>query len=550
MTKLAQVLFQRLEKEGVDCTFGIPGDFVLPLYAAQEEYGMKSIVCTHEPSAAFAADAYARLKGLGVALTTFGPGGLNMVNPVAMAYAEHSPVLVISGAPDLKGRIPGYYPHHLVKDFDSQLNVFREITAAAITLDNPETAVNDIEWLIQTIIQLKRPGYLEIPRDMINSPVRVPIDFPRTLSLKFEFNQDTLYEAALEIVNLLTTAVSPVIYAGVGVRRNNLAPQVIRLSEQWGIPVVSSVLGKASFPETHSQYRGVYMGELGDPLARDIMENADCVLSIGVIHSDVNTGFLTGEIKRHRHIAIHEFVTEVFHHKYENLPMEAMVTALAERPLLARKVFPAKMEIAKELEETKSGKPDEPLKMIEIIYALKELDAPKYSVLADIGEAWFIGLGLRTDIFMAPGYYSSMGFAAPAGLGAGMARKDLRPLIIVGDGAFQMTGVEIATIQQQGIRAIVLVLNNSGYNMLRALDDFKPYYDIPSWDYTALAKSLHCEGEKVTTLPELQQALEHAEHASGLYLIEALMDPNDHAPIMAKIQTLFAKKRNVYDGNN
>ncbi|MGW8195089.1 MAG: thiamine pyrophosphate-binding protein, partial [Desulforhopalus sp.] len=119
-SQLAHYLFSRLQQCGASHSFGIPGDFALPLYARQQESGMKTIVCAHEPGCVFAADAYARIKGLGVVLTTYGVGGLNMINPVAMAYAEHSPVIVISGAPAVAGRRENPAFHHLVKGYESR----------------------------------------------------------------------------------------------------------------------------------------------------------------------------------------------------------------------------------------------------------------------------------------------------------------------------------------------------------------------------------------------------------------------------------------------
>jgi indolepyruvate decarboxylase len=123
--ELAEYLFKRLQQEGVEYTFGIPGDFILPLYAAQQRSGMKTVVMTHEPSAGYAADVYARLKGLGVAIATYGAGALNMVNAIGLAYAEESPVVVLTGAPELKGRRPDTLFHHRVKNYETQYRVYR-----------------------------------------------------------------------------------------------------------------------------------------------------------------------------------------------------------------------------------------------------------------------------------------------------------------------------------------------------------------------------------------------------------------------------------------
>ena len=532
---LAEQLFARLRAAGVDCTFGIPGDFVLPLYAAQAAAGMRTIVCTHEPSVGFAADAYARLKGLGVALTTFGAGGLNMVNPVAMAYAEHSPVLVISGAPEIGGRNADLRVHHMVKDFDSQRKVFAEVTVASACLDNPETAMDEVERVLQAVVTQKRPGYLEIPRDMTYVPVAPAA--PRPAAPDAEAHPAALAEALAEVRALLNAAAAPVLYAGVGVRRNALMTQATRLAERWGLPVVSSVLGKASFPESHPHYLGVFVGTVGSVAAREAIERADLVLTVGVINSDINTGFGTFPIPPGKQIVIDERDTLVFHHRYAHVPMTAMVTALADQG-------PARPRLAPRIERPAAPRPPAgetgPLRTDALIAALRGVDASRYSFLADIGDAWFVGLELEADVFLAAGYYASMGFAVPGGLGAAIAEPGRRPFILVGDGAFQMTGTELATLARLNIDATVLLLNNANYKMLEVVDQPREYYLLEPWDYVALTRSLGGNGERAATAVELRAALARAEAAKGPYLIEAVLDPHDHAPIMRQLSAVLA----------
>ena len=176
------------------------------------------------------------------------------------------------------------------------------------------------------------------------------------------------------------------------------------------------------------------------------------------------------------------------------------------------------------------------LRVAEVIAALQDLDQSRYSFVADVGDSWFIGLELRADVFLAAGYYASMGFAVPAALGAGIADPTRRPFVLVGDGAFQMTGIELATHVDQGLRPIVLLLNNGGYGMLEAIDRPRDYYERRSWDYPALARSLGAEAERVTSLAELGQALQRAEAAKGAYVIEAFTATDDLSPVMARIR--------------
>jgi indolepyruvate decarboxylase len=548
---LTAYLFQRLRELGVGHTFGIPGDFVLPVYAVQQEVGMPTIVCAHEPGVGFAADAYARLRGLGAALVTYGPGALNTLNPVACAYAEQSPLLVISGGPEVALRRPELHLHHVIKTFESQLQIYREVTVDTAILDDAESAPEAIDRVLRQVIGRKRPGYLEIPRDRVRAPVRAPagqIELEPTASVSAAL-AGPLEEVTSEIAGMLAAARRPALYVGVGVRRHGLTGAVVRLAERLRLPVVTDLLGKASFPEGHPQYAGVYLGALGDPAVRELLDGSDCVLGIGVVLTDLGTGFWTQRIDPKARIMIDPDGTSVRYHRYHELPISCVVAALLEH--LAPASSPA-MELpgpatflptARSLAQTDSVPAPAPesastsvIRVADVITVLRELDRSRYSFVADVGDSWFISLELRADVYVAAGFYSSMGFAIPAALGVGIADRSRRPLAIVGDGAFQMTGTELATIVDQGLRAIVLLLNNGGYGMLEAIDGSRSYYDRRNWDYPAMARALGAEAERVTSASGLRAALRRAENASGAYLIEALTARDDLSPVMSRIR--------------
>ncbi|HZW33903.1 MAG TPA: thiamine pyrophosphate-binding protein, partial [Isosphaeraceae bacterium] len=236
---LTEYLFQRLRELGVGHTFGIPGDFVLPVYAVQEQVGMPTVVCAHEPGVGFAADAYARFRGLGVALVTYGPGALNTLNPVACAYAEQSPLLVVSGGPEMALRRPELHLHHVIKTFESQLQIYREVTVDAAILDDPATAPETIDRVLRRVIEAKRPGYLEIPRDRVAAAVDGPSGPLREQSAAEArpASPGALDEAVAEIGAMVAAAQRPALYVGVGVRRHRLTDTVVRLAERLGLPV-------------------------------------------------------------------------------------------------------------------------------------------------------------------------------------------------------------------------------------------------------------------------------------------------------------------------
>jgi indolepyruvate decarboxylase len=562
---LTEYLFYRLRELGIDHTFGIPGDFVLPVYAVQESVGMPTIVCAHEPGVGFAADAYARLKGLGVALVTYGPGALNTLNPVACAYAEQSPLLVVSGGPEVALRRPELHLHHVVKTFESQLQIYREVTVDAAVLDDPESAPAAIDRVLRAVIKWKRPGYLEIPRDRVRSPVASPVG---RLELEPKIDDSpsligAIEEAAAEIGAMLSTSRRPVLYVGAGVRRHNLAEQVVRLAERQGLPVVTDLLGKSAFPESHPQYVGMYLGALGDPGVRALVDSSDCVLGIGVALTDLGTGFWTQRIDPKARVMIDPDSVQVRYHRYDGLPMTRVVATLLERlkpkkgvtllfdsnatddyPIIAAPLEkfvegtagPTVSAGVQKISPVPTAAPRAAIRVAEVIGALKSLDQSKFSFVADVGDSWFISLELRFDVFVAAGYYSSMGFAVPAALGVGIAEPSRRPLAIVGDGAFQMTGTELATMVDQGLRPIILLLNNGGYGMLEAIDGPRAYYERRNWDFPAFARSLGAEAESVSTAADLRTALGRAEEARGAYLVEAITARDDLSPVMARIR--------------
>ncbi len=544
---LTEYLFQRLRELGVGCTFGIPGDFVLPVYAVQEEVGMRTVVCAHEPGVGFAADGYARFRGLGVALVTYGPGALNTINPVACAYAEQSPVLVVSGGPEVSLRRPDLHLHHVIKTFESQWRIYREVTVNAAILDDPAAAPETIDRVLRNVVAAKRPGYLEIPRDRVTAAVAEPsgplLVRPDARTSEAVAAAGAIDEAVDEIGSMLQAASRPVLYVGVGIRRHGLTDSVVRLAERIGVPVVTDLLGKAAFPESHPQFVGVYLGALGDPGVHALLDHSDCVLGIGVVATDLGTGFWTQHIDPRARVMIELDSVQVRYHRYDGVPIVNVVAALLERLPAARRPSPFQYgtpqvpDIGATAPEARAAQPPGLLRVAEVIDVLRGLDQSRYSFVADVGDSWFVGLELRADVFVAAGFYSSMGFAVPAALGAGLAEPSRRPFVIVGDGAFQMTGTELATHVNLGLRTIVLLVNNGGYGMLEAIDRPRRYYERRGWDYLALARSLGAEAERVSGPGELAAALARAEAAPGAYLIEAFTARDDLSPVIARIRT-------------
>ena len=154
----------------------------------------------------------------------------------------------------------------------------------------------------------------------------------------------------------------------------------------------------------------------------------------------------------------------------------------------------------------------------------------------------YTGMSLKTDIFLSPGYYVSMGFGVPAAIGAQLAMPERRPIVLVGDGAFQMTGMEISTAVKEGLSPIIIVFNNASYAMLRFIDQKRDYYKLPRWDYVGMAKSVGANGAKAETSEDFKNALKQARESDKPFLIDAVIDSEDISPTLRRLTEFFSHK--------
>ncbi|MFO0909653.1 MAG: thiamine pyrophosphate-binding protein [Isosphaeraceae bacterium] len=540
VTTIGQYLIDRLHGLGVEHVFGIPGDYVLTLYKMLTDSPIQVVGMTREDGAGFAADAYARVRGLGVVCVTYCVGGLSLCNSIAGAYAEKSPVIVLSGSPGVSERSKNPLLHHKVRNFETQLEVFEKITVAAAALTDPLTAFAEIDRVFDAALRYKRPVYLEVPRDMV---LARPITPHRPSPGLPPSDPDALREAVEEASAMLTAAQRPVILADVEIHRFGLQDDLIRLAESTGIPIATTILGKSVIGETHPLFAGVYEGGMGQPEVAELVESADCLLMLGCFMTDINLGIFTAKLDPARCIdATSEDLRIKFHH-YTDVRLDDFIRGLSARQLkVAKTPIPARPD-----PYLKPWTPvaDTPVTSERLFARLNQILNDNMVVIADIGDSLFgstdLTIGRRTE-FISPAYYTSMGFAVPAAVGAGVANPGLRSLVIVGDGAFQMTGTELSTVVRQKLNPIVVVLNNHGYTTERFLLD-GPFNDILDWNYHKLPELLgHGLGIEVRTEGELDQALDRAvAHTESYTLINVHLDPWDRSPALERLAQKLSK---------
>jgi indolepyruvate decarboxylase len=528
----------RLEQLGLAHVFGVPGDYVLGFYDLLEASSIEVIGTCTEIGAGYAADAYARVNGLGAVCVTYCVGGLNVVNAVAGAYAEKSPVVVLSGAPGLGERVHSPLLHHRVRTFDTQQRIYEQVTVAAVALDDPRTVPLLVDRALEACTREKRPVYIEIPRDMVTEPCDAPGPF---VHAKPRSDRGSLREAVDETVALLRQARRPVVLAGVEVHRFGLQSALLRLVECTGYPVAATLLGKSVISERHPQYLGVYEGAMGHASVRTAVERADRVLVLGTFMTDINLGIHTARLDPTRTIYAHSGEVTIGHHHYDEVYLGHFIARLARAGLHARPAVGSAPRT--QAFKARAGRA---LTVKRIFARLNDFLDQDTVVICDIGDSLFGGADLtihRRTEFISPAYYTSMGFSVPAALGAQIKRRVLRPVVFVGDGAFQMTSQELSTIARHGLNPIIFVMNNKGYTTERAIHE-GPYNDIHEWAYQHWPKLLGTGwGCEVRTEGELEAALEHAKaNVTAFSIINVHLDKNDFSPALKRLGRRLGKK--------
>jgi indolepyruvate decarboxylase len=527
---------------GLRHIFGVPGDYVLTLYRLIEQSPIQQVGTTREDCAGFAADAYARIHGIGAACVTYCVGGLNIVNAIACAYAERSPIVLLSGSPGLAERVGNPFLHHMVQTFSTQKEVFEKVTCAAVVLDDPLTAEREIDRALAALMRYRRPIYVEIPRDQVHADITRTSD--HTSRVDDQSDRAALSEAVAEVRTMLSTVDRPVILAGAEVHRFGLQHDLTRLVERMNVPVASTLLGKSVIREDHPLYLGVYNGLIGRDEVQRFADQADCLLMLGSILSDID------DIQAHatllaRGRTVHATADGIMikHHRYDQVRFDDFVRALAAAPMPS---FPTRPLPIHEAARPELPAGDAPVTLRSLFGHLDTRLDEKTLIIADVGEALFAAADLRvykSAEFLAPAYYTSMGFAVPAAVGAGFADPSLRPIVLVGDGAFQMTGTELTTCLRYGQTPVVIILNNRGFSTEREILD-GPFNDVHEWRYEKICDLIGGGAAyRISTHGELVAVLDAAlTDPARLYVLNVLLDPADRSPAMARLAHRLAKR--------
>ena len=553
-SNVSSFLIERLYDYGVRHIFGVPGDFILGFYHQLIQSNKLKVINTcDEQGAAFAADAYARINGLGAVCVTYCVGGLKVVNAAAQAFAEKSPLVVISGAPGIKERIRNPLLHHKVRDFDTQQRIFEHMTVDSIMVDNAMTAGKDIDRVLSSAIRYKRPVYIELPRDMVLTPIPISqeqyVDSKTAKEGEYETDIDSMQEALAEATAMINSSKQPVIIAGVEIHRFGLQNKLLQLAHKANIPIVSTVLSKSVISEDHPSYIGVYEGAMGHESVRKYVESSDCLILLGALMTDIDFSITPTPIDQSKSIYVTSEKLSIKHHNFENVLLQDFLTSLIQAPLAVKDfTFVGKQDSMKKNNNRHfQAVRNQKITVKRLFECLNFSITGNTIVIADVGDSLFGALDLtihdQTD-FLCPAYYASMGFAVPAAIGAQLANPTLRPIVIVGDGAFQMTGMEISTISRFALSPVIIVLNNGGYGTERPMID-GPFNDILPWNYFRIPEITgHGTAFLIETEDQLEKSLSAAEniYSHELCILDVRLAIHDSSPALQRLTETLRKK--------
>lgn len=482
--KTADYLIEQLAKLGIRDVFGLPGDYDFEVIeAVQRNKNTAWIGCTNELNAGYAADGYARIKGYGAVITTYGVGELSAINAIAGSYAESVPVVMIAGVPATKFIKNNTLIHHNFEqpDYQAFYRAYTNVTAAQAYLDE-SNAKEEIDRVLSVMINEKKPIYIAIPVDVCSMEIENEPDIVIKKS-----DEQNLKEAVTKALETIEKSQKPIILADVLVERFCAVKEAKNFIEKSGFPVTTLVMGKGLIDFDYPNFIGTYLGKRGNTGAYDFVNSSDCVITIGAIYSDMNTAGFDYKFNPAEFIEILGNYTIVNNKKYENVLMKDILTELSKYVAKKKVEFPQKFFN----EDIPQSMKDKKLTSDYIYPRIQEFLRKDDIIFTDTGIAKYGFSSIRLPEganWYNQTLWGSIGWATPATFGAGMAAKDKRVILYTGEGSHQLTATEVSSMMRHNLKPIIIVLNNSGYTIERVLskDPDETFNDIANWDYSKL----------------------------------------------------------------
>lgn len=542
---VADYLLDRLAGCGIGHLFGVPGDYNLQfLDHVIDHPTLRWVGCANELNAAYAADGYARMSGAGALLTTFGVGELSAINGIAGSYAEYVPVLHIVGAPCSAAQQRGELMHHTLGDGDFRhfYRMSQAISAASAILDE-QNACFEIDRVLGEMLAARRPGYIMLPADVAKKKAIPPTEALTLPAHETQSGVETAfrYHARQCLMNSRRIALLADFLAG----RFGLRPLLQRWMAETPIAHATLLMGKGLFDEQHPNFVGTYSAGASSKEVRQAIEDADRVICVGTRFVDTLTAGFTQQLPAERTLEIQPYASRIGE-TWFNLPMAQAVSTLRELCLECAFAPPPTRSVGQPVRIDKGELTQE-----NFWQTLQQYLKPGDILLVDQGTAAFGAAALSlpdgAEVVVQP-LWGSIGYSLPAAFGAQTACPDRRVILIIGDGAAQLTIQEMGSMLRDGQAPVILLLNNDGYTVERAIHGAaQRYNDIASWNWTQIPQALNAaqraECWRVTQAIQLAEVLERLARPQRLSFIEVML-PKADLPELLRTVTRALEARN------
>ena len=536
----AEYLVKKLEELGVNDFFGLPGDYNFNiLYAIENNPNTNWIACTNELNAGYAADGYARERGFGAIVTTYGVGELSAMNAIAGSYAENVPVIHIVGVPSTKCIADKTRVHHNFQDVEPFIyaETFKNVTETTAFL-NRDNAKMEIDRVLKAFVKERKPVYIAIPIDIAKMEIS-----DRDVDYNWDSDSETLNKVVNMIEEKIRKSKKPVILGDTLIKRFDSRIEYKEFVEKSGIPATNFLMGTNLLDSDLKNNLGTYFASLANPVAQKYLEETDCLIAVGAIYSDLNSFGFKLPYKINSQVAIYGTHTYVEGIRYDNIKMSDVLSALTN--LVEPKEFIIeKTPVGYEKTSIPTGKLTS-----EYIYPRLQEFLKENDIL--IAETGIIPQGVaqikfpKNSELVTQTLWGSIGWATPATLGTGLASSSKRVILFTGEGSHQLTALELGSMLRYGIKPVVIVLNNKGYTIERVLSDNPDdkFNDVMQMNYSKFARVF--EGDiwstRVETQDDFDKALKVTQIMNKLCYIEVCTDSDDMPELTKKMIASFKK---------
>lgn len=544
---VSDYLLDRLNELGLRDLFGVPGDFNLQfLDHVIEHEGIAWVGNANELNAGYAADGYARVNGIGALVTTYGVGELSAINATAGSYAEHVPVLHIVGAPSKDAQAAHLTMHHTLGDgdFTHFIRMASEVSCTVADLEHA-TAVSEIDRVLREIMIHKRPGYILLATDV----ARVEVDPPAApLNVPAKLSSPGARESFRKDLTTLLAGKKTTVLADLLVHRMGAQNNLTEMLDATGLPYATLMWGKTLVDESKPEFAGIYAGVVSNERTKKAVEDAEILICAGVTFTDTTTAGFSQNLPEHT-VFLDAQTSRIGRKIYAPLTLDTSLDIVREVALevgaLPQDLLPWEEEDHADVDMDASLTQD-------VLWSLlsREL-TPGNIVVADQGTSFF-GMASRRfperSMFIGQPLWGSIGYTLPAMMGAAIADRDARGVLLIGDGSAQLTVQELGTMLEQKINPVVVLINNDGYTVERAIHGAtQPYNDIRTYNWQLLPAALGAREDevlmlRVNTATELVDAARLTQQTRDrLVFMEIMMDKDDVPALLADVASALTR---------